>query len=63
MYFVCYSFVLPDGRPNAGRAFTFLLDEKSKQKNQENFILPPTNPTPARAKFSPIAHIPIASGL
>ncbi len=28
--------------PCAGLAFTFLLDKKSKQKNQENLMLPPT---------------------
>jgi len=28
------------------------LDEKSKQKNQENLMLPHTMSTPARAKFS-----------
>jgi len=28
--------------PRAGLAFTFLLDKKSKQKNQENLMLPPT---------------------
>ena len=42
--------------------FHFWLDPKTKQKSQENFILPPTKPTPARAKFSAIARIPIASG-
>ncbi len=32
--------------------FHFCLDTKTKQKSQENFILPPHMPPPARAKFS-----------
>ncbi len=43
--------------PRAELAFTFLLDKKSKQKNQENLILPPTfprHPAPNFLSYTPL---------
>jgi hypothetical protein len=67
-----FSFVLmPDGLmprigycfcPNAGRAITFLLDEKSNQKNQAKVILPRTGSRWPGLLWLACAGIPIPSG-
>jgi hypothetical protein len=48
--------------PNAGRAITFLLDEKSNQKNQAKVILPRTCLRRPGLLWLACAGIPIPSG-
>ena len=46
-----------------GLHFFSLMKRNESKKNQENFILPRTEPTPARAKFSGHRGYPPIGGL